>query len=171
MTPADHVVLIGMMGSGKSTVGRALARRLGRPFVDSDREVEARTGSTVAEIWSDRGEASFRVEERAVLDALLAGERATVVAAAGGVVIDAVNRDRLRDGGTVVWLRADPASLARRVHPGRDHRPILADDPAGTLERLSAERQAWYAEVADHIVDTDDLSQKQVVERLVDLLA
>jgi 5-deoxy-5-amino-3-dehydroquinate synthase len=158
-------VLIGMMGSGKTTVGRAVAARLGRRFLDSDAEIEARTGRTVAEIWAAEGEAAFRRLESEVLAEALAADEPAVVAAAGGVVLDPANRDRLRRAGTVVWLRADPATLARRVRKG-DHRPLLDSGPAEALARLAAERRDLYAELADVVVDVDGLSTDEVIERV-----
>jgi hypothetical protein len=104
-----HLVLVGMMGTGKTTVGTVLARRLGRPLIDSDAEVEARTGRTVREIFETDGEAAYRpLETEALLDALTSAAPA-VIAAAGGVVLSATNRQALKEhAGLVVWLRADP---------------------------------------------------------------
>jgi 5-deoxy-5-amino-3-dehydroquinate synthase len=158
-------VLIGMMGAGKTTVGRALAARRGWSFVDSDAQIEARTGRTVAQIWAAEGEPAFRRLESEVLAEALAAEDPSVVAAAGGVVLDPVNRARIRQAGPVVWLRADPATLARRVRKG-DHRPLLDSGPAEVLARLAAERGDLYAELADLVVDVDGLSADEVVDRI-----
>jgi shikimate kinase len=165
-----HVVLIGMMGSGKTTVGRRLAAELGRPLVDSDAQVEARTGRTVREIFESDGEAAYRVLEREALVDALAEAEPSVVAAAGGVVLDPGNRAVLQEAGTVVWLRARPEVLARRVSAGRDHRPLLGDDPLAALRRLDAERRPLYEEVADLVVDVDDLSTRQVVTAVLELV-
>ena len=163
-------MLIGMMGSGKTTVGRRLAAALGRPLVDSDAQVEARTGRTVREIFESDGEAAYRVLEREALVDALAGAEPSVVAAAGGVVLDPGNRAVLQEAGTVVWLRARPEVLARRVSAGRDHRPLLGDDPLAALQRLDAERRPLYEEVADLVVDVDDLSTSQVVDAVLELV-
>ena len=163
-------MLIGMMGSGKTTVGRSLAAALGRPLVDSDAQVEARTGRTVREIFESDGEAAGRVLEREALVDALAEAEPSVVAAAGGVVLDAGNRAVLQEAGTVVWLRARPEVLARRVSAGRDHRPLLGDDPLAALRRLDAERRPLYEEVADLVVDVDDLSTRQVVTAVLELV-
>jgi shikimate kinase len=168
--PGGHVVLVGMMGSGKSTVGRTLAARLGRPFFDSDAMVEARAGRTVATIFAQQGEAAFRGEETAVLAVALASTEPAVIAAAGGTVLDPDNRRLLAGAGLVVWLRAEPAVLAGRVHPG-DHRPLLADDPEGSLRRLSAERQPLYAQVADLVVDVDTATVTATVDVIAGTLA
>jgi shikimate kinase len=149
------IVLVGMMASGKTTVGRRLGELLGRAVYDSDQMIEARVGRTVAQLWEDGGEAAFRRLETEALEEALSARPPGVVAAAGGVVLTAANRRRLRRaaaaGAVVVWLQADPDTLAGRVHPG-DHRPLLADDATGTLRRLTAERAGLYAEVADLVV-------------------
>jgi chorismate synthase len=152
----SHVVLVGMMGAGKTSVGKRLAESLGLSFVDSDEQVEARTGRTVREIFEADGEAAFRFEERTALTEALARPEATVIAAAGGVVLDPANRELLRAlpgrGGQVVWLKVDPAELVGRVGSA-DHRPLLEEDPAGTLDRLSADREALYQSVATIVID------------------
>jgi shikimate kinase len=160
-----HLVLIGMMGSGKTTVGEVVAERLGRPFLDSDREIERRTGHTVAELFAQNGEAAFRTLETEVLHEALTSTQPTVVAAAGGSVLDPANRRAMREHGIVVWLRADPELLADRV-AGGTHRPLLEDDASGTLARLAAEREPIYREVAQRVIDVDDLT----VDRVVDLV-
>ncbi len=148
-----HVVLVGMMGVGKSTVGRRLAAELGRPFSDSDLEIEARTGRTVREIFELDGEPAFRRLEAQVLADALASPEPTVVAAAGGVVLDPENRRRMTDAGTVVWLRAPVAVLVDRVAAGV-HRPAVETDPEGTLSTMERDREELYAEVADVTLDS-----------------
>jgi shikimate kinase len=160
-----HVVLVGMMGTGKTSVGRALADRLGRPFVDSDAVIEERTSRTVAQIFADEGESAFRALETEVLIDALEAQEPSVVAAAGGSVLDPANRARIADAGTVVWLRASPEVLAERVR-GADHRPLLDHDPDGTLVRLSAERASLYRSVADLELDVDDDPVGVVVDRI-----
>lgn len=150
--PRRHVVLVGLMGTGKTTVGRVLARRLGRPFIDSDEQVEARTGRTVREIWSEDGEAAFRRLEAEALREALAAAVPSVIAAAGGVVLDRGNRAMLRNGATVAWLRAEPEELVVRA-TGDRHRPLLDGDPLAVLRRMAADRAPLYAEVADVVVE------------------
>jgi shikimate kinase len=166
---SGHLVLVGMMGTGKTTVGRRLAARLGRPFVDSDDQVEARTGRTVRAIFETDGEAAYRRIESEALAEALGGEEPAVVAAAGGVVIDPVNRSLLAGAGTVVWLRADPALLASRVRSGT-HRPLLDGDPLTTLTRLAAERDGWYREVADEVVEVGSGGSAEAVEHILALV-
>ena len=158
------------MGSGKTRVGTELAARLRVRFVDSDEQIERREGRTVREIFEADGEAAFRkLETDALAEAVGSAER-TVIAAAGGVVLDPANRELLRRAGTVVWLRARPEVLAGRVRVG-DHRPLLGDDALGALRRLDAEREPLYQEVADAILDAGDLSPGEVVARVAELVA
>ncbi len=148
-----HLVLVGLMGTGKTSVGRRVALCLGRIFLDSDAQVEARTGRTVREIFESDGEAAFRVLEAEALAEALARAEPTVIAAAGGVVLDPANRQRLRTSARAVWLRADPALLSSRITSG-DHRPLLDDDPLTMLQRMQEERSALYEEVAEgRVVD------------------
>ena len=162
-----HLVLVGMMGVGKSTVGRALAAELGRPLFDSDELIEADVGRTVREIWSTDGEPAFRVLETDVLVRSLAVEEPSVIAAAGGVVLSARNREILRSGDAhVVWLQADVDVLLDRVRSG-GHRPLLDDDPEGTLRRMYAERAPLYQDVADAVVSVDHRSVSEVTRAVL----
>jgi len=169
--PAGPIVLVGMMGAGKSSVARRLGRLLDRRVYDSDAMITSRTGRTVAQLFEEGGEPAFRALETDVLDEALRAEPPGIVAAAGGVVLSAVNRARLREvsskGGVVIWLRASASVLAGRVRPG-DHRPLLAEDPAGTLARLAAEREDLYAAVADGAVDTGSVPFDRVVADVLD---
>ena len=167
---ADRLVLVGMMGSGKTTVGRQLAGRLGWDFFDSDAMVEASTGSTVPELFAERGEEAFRAEEGRVLAEALAATSPAVVSAAGGVVLAAENRRLLAARAVVVWLRAEPSTLATRVGSGTG-RPLLEDDPAARLVELDAVRRPLYEEVADVVVDVDGVDPEQVTDRILALTA
>ncbi|MDO9176117.1 MAG: shikimate kinase [Actinomycetota bacterium] len=168
MIRADqHLVLVGMMGVGKTTVARVVADRLGRRVFDSDAIIESRQGRTVREIFTDDGEEAFRALETEVLLEALASPEPVVVAGAGGVVLSAANREALKSSGArVVWLCADPATLVERVKSG-GHRPLLDDDPAGTLQRMFRDREALYREVADAIVLVDNRSIGDVVEAVL----
>lgn len=159
---ARHLVLVGMMGAGKSTVGEACATRLRRGFVDTDALVEANSGETVAEIFS-RGEAEFRARERQVVADVAVSPAPLVVACGGGAVIDPDNRQALRASGVVVWLRATPETLAARVGDGAA-RPLLAGDPIGALRRLASLRADAYAASADAVIDVDGLAVRDVVD-------
>ena len=159
------------MGVGKTTIGTAVAARLGRRFVDSDELIEARTGRTVREIFESDGESTFRQLETEALVEALATSDPLVIAAAGGVVLRPENRTALeRSGAFVVWLTADTSVLAGRVRVG-DHRPLLGDDPEAALRRLLPERADRYAQVADATVETGGVPAPDVVEQVLGLLA
>jgi shikimate kinase len=160
------VLLIGMMGAGKSTTGQLLAARLGWPFLDSDDEVVRLTGRTIPEIWKADGEAAFRAEERRVLASAATSDGPVVIGVAGGAVLDPDNRARIRKAGLVVWLRADVAALAARVGEGAG-RPLLEEGPADAMRRLSLARAPVYAELAELTIDVDRLSPRQVVDRIM----
>lgn len=160
----DHLMLIGMMGSGKTTVGRMLAKRLGRVFHDSDEEIRTKTGKTVAEIFHERGVSAFRAEEKAVLGCALSSSPPAVIAIAGGAVLDPDSRRRIRQSGAVIWLRGAPSLLVQRAVSGT-HRPLLDADPVGTMKLLDAVRHVVYADLADAIVDADRAAPAVVAER------
>lgn len=158
-----------MMGAGKSTTARRVARALRRDLVDTDEEVRRSAGDTIPGIFATRGEAWFRTEESRALQAALADGPSRVVSAGGGAVLDPENRRALRAAGTVVWLRARPDTLARRLPEGGT-RPLLAsagEDPAAVLARIDAERRVLYEEVATAVVDVDGLRPDDVVTRVV----
>ncbi|HET7488244.1 MAG TPA: shikimate kinase [Acidimicrobiales bacterium] len=161
-----RILLVGMMGSGKSTVGRALARRLGYPYLDSDEQVIRRTGLTVPELFAERGESAFRAEEKRALAEAVTSDGPVVVSVAGGAVLDPDNRHRLHQGGTVVWLRAGLPTLTARVGTG-EGRPLLGEHPAAAMALLYARRRPLYAALADVVVDVDHRTPQQVVEKIL----
>jgi shikimate kinase len=150
---ATRILLIGMMGSGKSSVGRALARLSGWPFVDNDALVERATGMTARLLLAQQGADAMRAAESAALRMALAMDPPLIAAVAAGTILDPDDRARLDEDGFVVWLRAPAPVLAARA-VGADHRPWLEDDPAGWFERALAERDPLYRSVADLEVDT-----------------
>ena len=163
----QHLVLVGLMGSGKTTVARIAAERLGRQVIDSDAVIEHATGRTVREIFVDDGEDAFRSLETAALLDALADPVPAVIAAAGGVVLREQNRVALKQANArVVWLCAKPEFLVDRVTSGA-HRPLLDDDPEGTLQRMHDEREELYREVADAIVLVDHRNPSEVVEAVL----
>jgi shikimate kinase len=163
------VVLVGMMGAGKTSVGRLLAARLRLPFHDTDEAVEAASGRTVAELFAQGGEAAFRECERTILAGLLGGPPA-VIAAGGGAVIDPATRALMKAQAVTVWMDADPRRLAERLR-GDTGRPLLAaGDLLATLTRLSAERRPFYAEADLHIA-VGPATPEQVAGSIVAALA
>jgi shikimate kinase len=169
------LVLIGYRGTGKSTVGRVLAGRLGRTFLDSDLEIEARANRSVREIFAERGEPAFRDWEERTLAELTVGSPAAVLATGGGAILREANRSRLRDFGFVAWLTAHPSVLARRLEADRRGlagRPALT--PAGTLDeivRVLRVRTPLYTELADAVIETGEKTPDQVVDSILELLA
>jgi shikimate kinase len=164
MTP--RILLVGMMGAGKTTVGQLVAHSLGWGYRDSDADVEAATGCTVPELFARDGEAAFRDAEAAVLAQACAGTEPVVVSVAGGAVLRPVTRELLSACGTVVWLRARPETLAARLGDGIG-RPLLGDNPGAALVALDAVRRPLYAEVAELTIDVDDLAPADVAARII----
>lgn len=165
----SHLVLVGLMATGKTTVGRILAEALDRPLLDSDHQVEERTGRTVREIWATDGEDVFRSLESEALAEALDRSEPCVIAAAGGVVLGEANRERLgRADAHVVWLRARPETLLDRLEATDDtHRPLLDGDAAGTLKAMFESRGPLYLAVADRIVDVDGATPDQVADQIL----
>ncbi len=162
------IVLVGLMGAGKTSIGRRLAARLGLPFRDADAEIELAAGCTIPELFSRYGEGDFRAGERRVIRRLLSGDP-LVLAFGGGAFMDRETRTTVRDEAISVWLRCPLPTLLRRV-AGRDNRPLLADgDPAEVLRRLMDVRYPVYAE-ADMIVDCADESPDATTTRVLNTL-
>ena len=164
MTP--RILLVGMMGAGKTTTGHLLAERLGWAYRDSDADVEAATGLTVPELFARDGEAAFRRAEATVLAEACADPSPSIVSVAGGAVLSEDNRRLIASSGVVVWLRARPETLAARVGDGVG-RPLLGDDPAEAVVRLDAVRAPLYAELADVVLNVDELTAVTVADRII----
>lgn len=166
MTSTRHIVLVGLMGTGKSTVGRRLAKRLGLDFVDTDAEIERETGRSIRGIFSRDGEEAFRRIERDVVDRVLSARKRQVVAAGGGVVIDPSTRAALQHHVTI-WLVAKPENLAGRIRRGAGHRPLVDDDPIGKLTTMANERRSMYEEASSHQIVVDGSTPEAVLEACV----
>ncbi|MBA2380822.1 MAG: shikimate kinase, partial [Chloroflexi bacterium] len=149
-----HLVLIGLMGVGKSTVGRRCADRLGRRFVDTDDVLIELARAPLTEAFATLGEARLRDLEQRVVAETIESQEALVIACGGGTVLRPATRELLRAAGIVIWLRAPTSVLSGRVGIG-DGRPMLADNPAESLARLGATREPAYRAAADAIVDSD----------------
>ena len=158
-----------MPGAGKTTVGRALARRMGKTFHDSDHEIEARTGVAVRVIFEIEGEAGFRKREADIIDRMTGMEN-IVLATGGGAILDPLNREHLKTRGFVLYLHAQPRELWHRTR--RDSsRPLLQGaDPRTRLEQLYAVRDPLYREAADLIIDTGRQSANSLVSELIPLV-
>lgn len=168
-----HLVLVGLMGAGKTTVGERCAARLGRPFVDTDDLVEALAGRSVEALFAD-GEPEFRALERQAVADACASPAPLVIACGGGAVLDPDSRRRLRTSGFVAWLRAEPSVLAERVASDDTVRPLLAARGPATVTRLAGladARAAAYEAVADVRVPTDGRTPDEVTTAVLDKLA
>ncbi|WID99030.1 shikimate kinase [Bosea vestrisii] len=153
---ARAVVLVGMMGSGKSSVGKRLGARLGLPFVDADTEIETAAGMTIPEIFAQRGESEFRDGERRVISRILATRAPLVLATGGGAFMNADTRARIAELGVSIWLKAEFDVLMRRVRK-RSNRPLLqTTDPEATMHRMLAEREPVYALADITLISRDD---------------
>jgi shikimate kinase len=163
------IVLVGMMGSGKSSVGRRLAGRLGLPFVDADTEIETAAHMTIPEIFAQRGEAEFREGERRVINRVLTTRAPLVLATGGGAFMNAETRERVKELGIAIWLKAEPDVLMRRVRK-RSNRPLLQTaDPEATLRRMLSEREPVYALADITILSSDEPHEVVVGETIAAL--
>ncbi|MDZ7826423.1 MAG: shikimate kinase AroK [Gammaproteobacteria bacterium] len=170
MEKPRNVFLIGPMGAGKTTVGKILADELGLEFLDTDREIEERTGADIAWIFDVEGEEGFRKREAAMLEELTA-RTGVLVATGGGVILHEENRRRLVSRGTVVYLDAPLEQQVERTGHDRN-RPLLQDgDPREILEGMRAERDPLYREVADHVFRADKRSARVLASEIVRALA
>lgn len=166
MGDTRNIFLVGLMGAGKTTIGRLLARRLKRTFFDSDHEIESRCGVRISVIFDVEGEAGFRARESAVISELTALE-GIVLATGGGAVLAEANRRHLAARGMVIYLHSAPVHLWERTRHGRN-RPLLATaDPKRRLEELYGQRDPLYRDVADLVVETGRQSASTLVKRLL----
>jgi len=163
-----RVLLLGLPGCGASTVGAAVAARTGWPFLDSSLLLERATGGTAADLHADEGEPALRRADGDVVTLLLGLPAPLVACVPGAAVLDEALRQRLRDGGHVVWLRAGVPTLLARL--GARVRPELGDDPEAGLRRMSEERAPLMEQVADLVLDVDLLTPSQAARQLVDAL-
>jgi shikimate kinase / 3-dehydroquinate synthase len=166
----DNIFLVGLMGAGKTTIGRLLARKLGKRFVDSDHEIEARTGASIPWIFEIEGEASFRRREADMIREL-AGQHGLVLATGGGAVLDAGTRALLAERGTVIYLRAGINSILQRTAHDRNRPLLQTPNPRGKLEELTAQREPLYREVADLVIDTGRPNVQSMVHAILEQIA
>ncbi|OYW33613.1 MAG: shikimate kinase [Methyloversatilis sp. 12-65-5] len=165
MEHSDNIILVGLMGAGKTTVGRQLARRLRKRFVDCDHEIEARTGVSIPTIFEIEGEAGFRRRESAVIESL-AQESGLVLATGGGAVLDPMNRKHLKAGGWVVYLDVPPDVLWHRTRGDRNRPLLQVEDPRSRVRELHGIRDPLYREVADFVAESGLGSPLTIVRQL-----
>lgn len=165
----ESIFLVGPMGAGKSTVGKLLADKLHYEFVDSDHEIEARTGATIPMIFDIEGEAGFRDREESMIDELT--QRHDVVLATGGGVVEREpNRQHLRSRGFVVYLQSSVDSLIQRTRHDRNRPLLQTDNPEQVLHDLMERREPWYLEMADLVIQTQQVPVHRVVKQIYDRL-
>ena len=169
LNSTTNIFLVGLMGSGKTTIGRSLAKRLNKRFVDADHEIEARTGASIPWIFEIEGEASFRQREADVIRDLTAQED-IVLATGGGAVLNEESRKFLKERGTVVYLRASVNSILQRTSHDRNRPLLQTDDPRARIEELSLQRAPLYQEVAHIIIEMGRPNIQSVVQSIISQL-
>ena len=168
-TSTNNIFLVGLMGSGKTTIGRSLAKKLNLRFVDADQEIETRTGASIPLIFEIEGEASFRQREADVIRDLTA-QQGIVLATGGGAVLNETSRQFLRERGTVIYLRASVASIIQRTSHDKNRPLLQTADPKAKIEELSRERAPLYQEVAHIIIETGRPNVHSVVQNILSQL-
>jgi 3-dehydroquinate synthase len=167
---SNNIFLVGLMGAGKTTIGRQLARKLGKRFVDSDHEIEARTGASIPWIFEIEGEASFRRREADMIRELSAQE-GLVLATGGGAVLNPASRALLAERGTVIYLRASIGSILQRTSHDKNRPLLQTADPRARLEELQIQRDPLYRQIADLVIDTGRPNVQSMVQTILDQLA
>lgn len=166
MTSKSNIFLVGPMGAGKTTIGRQLAEALGMEFLDSDHEIEARSGATIPWIFDVEGEEGFRKREQAMIDEL-SQRHNIVLATGGGAVLSEVNRKYLKTRGIVIYLSASIEQLLKRTQRDRNRPLLQTENPRARLEELMRVREPLYREVADIVLETDNKSIRHAVNRII----
>jgi shikimate kinase len=169
MIPSDNIFLIGLMGAGKTTIGRVLAKHRDMAFLDSDHEIEARCGVSIPTIFEIEGEAGFRRREVCMIDEL-SRRHGLVLGTGGGAVLNPINRERLKARGVVVYLRCHPLELYQRTRHDRNRPLLQTDDPLARLQALYEQRHPLYMQTADIVLDTGRQSVHCLVRKLESVL-
>ena len=162
----QNIFLVGLMGAGKTTVGRALAKKLNKRFIDSDHEIEARTGASIPLIFEIEGEASFRQRESEVIRDLTA-QSDIVLATGGGAILKPENRQYLKSRGIVIYLHASVNNILQRTSNDKNRPLLQTADPRARIEQLAREREPYYLEVADFVIETGRPNVQSLVQTII----
>lgn len=165
----ENIILVGLMGAGKTSVGRMLAKRMGRDFYDTDHEIESGTGVTIPVIFEIEGVSGFRAREEKMIEKMTS-MHGIVLATGGGAVLSPVNRSRLKSHGRVIYLRATPEDLWRRTRRDRNRPLLQTPNPLAKLKELHAQRDPLYLEIAELIVDTGAQSVGNLTSKIQKLI-
>ena len=166
---ANNIFLVGLMGAGKTTIGRLLAKHLHKTFYDSDHEIERRTGVNIPLIFELEGEAGFRRRESAVIEELVSKNN-IVLATGGGAVLAPENRSNLKQNGTVIYLRANVHELWLRTRNDKNRPLLQGQDPLAKLQQLFKERDPIYSDVATHVIETEGETVTSIITRIEHLI-
>ncbi len=165
----SSIALIGFMGAGKTAVGKVLARELGKEFIEMDSLIEQKVGKTIPEIFKENGEIRFRELEIEVAREV-AGKKNAVIACGGGAVLNKINIDRLKQEAIVIYLKASPGAILKRVTKDENERPLLEEDKARRIKELLSFRKPFYERAADTTIDTSKLDINSVAEQIIEEL-
>lgn len=169
MSEINNIILIGPMGAGKTTIGRQIAKKLGKQFYDSDHEIEQRTGADIPWIFEIEGEDGFRKRESQVLAELVTQDN-IVLSTGGGAVLKQENREALSNNGFIIYLQSSPEKLYKRT-AGDKRRPLLqGDDRLAQIKKILKEREQYYKSLSNKIINTDKLTVKQIVREIVKII-
>ena len=166
----DNIILIGPMGAGKTTIGRQLAKKLSKEFYDSDHEIEKHTGADVSLIFELEGEEGFRKRESQLLKELVSNKN-IVLSTGGGAVLDPENRKLLSDNGIIIYLKSTAEKLYRRIADDKRRPLIQTDDRLNKIKKILEEREPLYQSLANEIIETQELSIKQITQKILDLIS
>ena len=170
MQEINNIILIGPMGAGKTTIGRQLAKKLSKEFYDSDHEIEKHTGADVSLIFELEGEEGFRKRESQLLKEIVSNKN-IVLSTGGGAVLDPENRKLLSDNGIIIYLKSTAEKLYRRIADDKRRPLIQTDDRLNKIKKILEERGPLYQSLANEIIETQELSIKQITQKILDLIS
>ena len=170
MQEIDNIILVGPMGAGKTTIGRQLAKKLSKEFYDSDHEIEKHTGADISLIFELEGEEGFRKRESQLLKEIVSNKN-IVLSTGGGAVLNPENRKLLSDNGIIIYLKSTAEKLYRRIADDKRRPLIQTDDRLNKIKKILEEREPLYQSLANEIIETQELSIKQITQKILDLIS